>query len=434
MKRTTRWAAALVGALAAMAPLPAIAQSSLQVPVQFDFVNPGARSLALGGAFVGLADDATAALLNPAGLIELTRPEVSVEGRVRRFVQPMLIGGRLSGVPTGLGEDTTNSLLRQDISSLRTAPTFGSFVYPRGRWRIAGFGYDLIHLSQDFSARGTFQNRGFDTRDTAFSATRSLAVSGAGLSAAVQLPRVWLGGGLLVQRFRLGFEFDRYLHESFFGAPDPTQGVFHFSQAGRGTAAGVIVGAMVPLPRAKIGVAFKRAPRFGFSSFSGGLVGTQQRTDSTFKVPDTLAIGASSALTPRLSVTAEYTWVRHSQLLDDYVGVLVNQGESRTRADRFSINDGHELHGGVEYLMPIKWRPALRAGLWFDPDHSVRYRPTPANDLLDERIAANLSSGRDLWHYTAGTMIAVHPRADVSAGIDVSARSTIVSLSTIVRF
>lgn len=434
MRRAARWVAAGLGALAVVVPLPARAQSSLQVPIQFDFLNPGARSLALGGAFVGLADDATAALLNPAGLIELTRPEVSVEGRLRRFVQPMLIGGRLSGQPTGLGEDTTSGLNRQDISSLRVAPTFGSFVYPRGRWRLAGFGYDLIHLEQDFSARGTFQNRGFDTRDTAFSATRSLGVSGVGVSAAVQLPHVWLGGGVLVQHFSLGFEFDRYLHQSFYGAPDPSQSVFLFSQSGSGTAAGAIAGVMVPLSRAKIGVSFKRAPRFGFTSFSGGIVGTQQRTESTFKVPDTLAIGVSSPLTTRLSVTAEYTLVRHSQLLDDYVGVLVNQGESRTRADRFSIADSHELHGGVEYLAPLKGRPAIRAGLWFDPDHSVHYVPTPANDLLDERIAANLGSGRDLWHYTFGTMLAVRPRVDVSAGADVSARSTIVSVSTIVRF
>ena len=55
---------------------PAAAQSSLQVPIQFDFLNPGARSLALGSAFVGLADDATAAWVNPAGLMELTRREI----------------------------------------------------------------------------------------------------------------------------------------------------------------------------------------------------------------------------------------------------------------------------------------------------------------------------------------------------------------------
>src|SRR5215207_7321933 len=83
----------------------ASAQSSLQVPIQFDFLNPSARSLAVGGAFVGLADDATAALVNPAGLVGLTRKEISIEGRYRQTTQPFLVGGRLSGDITRQGQD-----------------------------------------------------------------------------------------------------------------------------------------------------------------------------------------------------------------------------------------------------------------------------------------------------------------------------------------
>ena len=72
--------ARLLLAAAALLCGASAAEAQLQVPVQFDFLNPSARSLALGGAFVGLADDATAALVNPAGLIELTRKEISIEG------------------------------------------------------------------------------------------------------------------------------------------------------------------------------------------------------------------------------------------------------------------------------------------------------------------------------------------------------------------
>src|SRR5437879_12547863 len=49
--------------------------------LQFNFGNPGARSLGMGGAFLGLADDASAAEANPAGLTILRKPEISVEGR-----------------------------------------------------------------------------------------------------------------------------------------------------------------------------------------------------------------------------------------------------------------------------------------------------------------------------------------------------------------
>ncbi len=41
-------------------------------------VGSGARALGMGGTFIGIADDATAASWNPAGLIQLEKPEVSI--------------------------------------------------------------------------------------------------------------------------------------------------------------------------------------------------------------------------------------------------------------------------------------------------------------------------------------------------------------------
>ncbi len=49
--------------------------------IPFRFGPPGARSLGMGGAFIALADDATASEANPAGLTLLFRPEVSIHGR-----------------------------------------------------------------------------------------------------------------------------------------------------------------------------------------------------------------------------------------------------------------------------------------------------------------------------------------------------------------
>src|SRR4029079_12793896 len=57
--------------------LPAFAQNtdiqSIQ-GLQFNFSNPGARALGMGGAFLGLADDASAAEGNPAGVPHLRKP------------------------------------------------------------------------------------------------------------------------------------------------------------------------------------------------------------------------------------------------------------------------------------------------------------------------------------------------------------------------
>ena len=43
-------------------------------------VGSGARAIGMGGAFIAVADDATAASWNPAGLIQLERPELSIVG------------------------------------------------------------------------------------------------------------------------------------------------------------------------------------------------------------------------------------------------------------------------------------------------------------------------------------------------------------------
>src|SRR5262245_49913029 len=64
------WRCIAVVAALVLLPVPsAFAQRDIEIQpgLQFDFINPGARSLAMGGAFIGLADDATAASTNPAG-------------------------------------------------------------------------------------------------------------------------------------------------------------------------------------------------------------------------------------------------------------------------------------------------------------------------------------------------------------------------------
>lgn len=47
-------------------------------------VGSGARAIGMGGAFIGVADDATATSWNPGGLIQLENPEVSIVGAYNR--------------------------------------------------------------------------------------------------------------------------------------------------------------------------------------------------------------------------------------------------------------------------------------------------------------------------------------------------------------
>jgi long-subunit fatty acid transport protein len=74
---------------------------SEQSRTAFSIQGAGARALGLGGAFIALADDATAVTFNPAGLAQMVRPEMSFVGQ-----------GRSRGVAF------------QDVQSTRGARTF----------------------------------------------------------------------------------------------------------------------------------------------------------------------------------------------------------------------------------------------------------------------------------------------------------------------
>ena len=77
MKR--RFASSLSWCLVAWVAAHSAASAQERPFLETSFSSPGARSLSLGGAFVAMADDATAAFANPSGLVQLARPEVSIE-------------------------------------------------------------------------------------------------------------------------------------------------------------------------------------------------------------------------------------------------------------------------------------------------------------------------------------------------------------------
>src|SRR5262245_33601788 len=97
--------------------------------IQFNFSNPGARSLAMGGSLTGLADDARAALTNPSALPLLPAPEISGEYRNFNFTTAYTSGGS-SITPSNQGIDTVSGLLFNETNDDAQALSFFSFVLP----------------------------------------------------------------------------------------------------------------------------------------------------------------------------------------------------------------------------------------------------------------------------------------------------------------
>src|SRR5262245_19348121 len=126
----------------------------------FDFSLPGARSRGMGGAFVAIADDASAVYSNPAGLTSLFRPEVSVEGRLWSLRYIAIDSGHGFGPPSGIGIDTVAGIQEREFRSTLAGPAFLSAVYPRGRWAFGAFHQQLVNYEMAQRTQGAY----FDCR------------------------------------------------------------------------------------------------------------------------------------------------------------------------------------------------------------------------------------------------------------------------------
>ena len=129
----------------------AITDSETNASIPFNLSAPGARSMGMGGAFLGLADDATAAYTNPAGLTQLVTPEVSAEASPHQLQHSVR--------ERRLGDD--RSLQRRERALERFGfvehriLSFLSFVLPHDRWSFAAVSRRTGAISTATSHRPT---------------------------------------------------------------------------------------------------------------------------------------------------------------------------------------------------------------------------------------------------------------------------------------
>ena len=199
----------------------AVAQTNEEINagLQFSFSPPGARSLAMAGAFSGLADDATAAFANPAGLIWLTRSEFSLEGRHRTYTTRYPFSGSASGQPTSNGIDTRDDLEFRDFDSDVAGLSFLSYAHVFGprrpklsRLRLAFYRHELATYEARLQSEGPFIRNGGDgplieqtrnrSRISALLGALDLTIVNHGASAAYSLTdNIWLGLGVAYSTF-----------------------------------------------------------------------------------------------------------------------------------------------------------------------------------------------------------------------------------------
>jgi long-subunit fatty acid transport protein len=112
-------------------------------------VGSGARALGMGGAFIGVADDATAASWNPAGLIQLETSEVSIVGAYNKRTE----NTTYKAFPEASGPQSTNTY---EINYLSAAYPFTAL----NRNMIVSLNFQHLY---DFNKKVNF---GYTSSDT----------------------------------------------------------------------------------------------------------------------------------------------------------------------------------------------------------------------------------------------------------------------------
>ena len=430
-----------VGAAVFVCLAPWIASAQEAPPaLEFSFSNPGARSLGLGGAFVALADDATAAFANPAGLVQLSRPEISAEFRRRKYSTPYTRGGRAQGAPTGWGIDTVDGIRTSRSNETTSGVSFASFVYPATRWSFALYHHQVADFSVSTEINGLFADapEGGWIRYEDQLGTTELDIVGTGLSGSFLVSdRLSLGFGVTYFSGTVENQGSVYVvdvfpdtfwdQNSFFDHRQWVTSTFTADDSDIGFNVGVL---WKFAESWRLGAVYRNGPTFDYGLYNrAGPLHPEPEgtvlasvTNRSIAFPDVWGVGVAYR-SPSGSLTVGFEWdrVEYSVIGETLDPPLVD-------TSMVAIDDADELRLGAEYVF-LESSPliAIRGGLWYDPDHRFRYT---GDDVFSQAL---YRQGQDLVHVTAGIGIAFKD-FQIDLGADLSQNADVVALSAIYSF
>jgi len=346
-------AAALTVAMACgAAPALALVEDTDVQTMDFRFSNPGARANALGGAFIGVADDATAAYTNPAGLTILTESEVSFEFRYANNTNRVY--------------DSATTYTDYDDETV--GASFMSAVFPRDNTTIALYRQQFLDTDLSFSYGG---------------AKNKVDLNGSILGVAMGIKaNDMLSLGLSVGYATLDYFFEA--RKGDINDPLSTGGQGFIHQVNGEDSSEYYAASMLisPVESLSLGLVYRYGPEFDTrmnltEATNTNIAGVDITTyklynlNNHMKVPDVYGVGLSWRPVPSLTIAADYNRIKYSQLARELVVLPAHAGAT---PDQFQIDDADEYHAGAEYVLDLGGFPlALRAGYYFRPDHRFYY-------------------------------------------------------------
>ncbi len=384
--------------LFAIATLPALlfGQTNTEnfAQLEFNFNNPGARAAALGGAFISLADDATAAEANPAGLTALLKPEVSVELKSIQYTRNIF-----NFDANGTASDF--KLIGRDFNDNVVSPAFASAVYPINNFTISAFRHELVNFKSEYQTRGALVP-GFTDGSFYFAVDNKtdIKVVNWGVAGGYRLSeRLSVGAAVGVSQLDMNSVIARFDGNATIAngsrIDDADQDIF------------INVGLLFkPNDKLSIGGTFKRRPKFTIeNSLVDFQIGGTAATDINFNVPSAFGLGMSYLATDVLTFSVDIVNVLYSELTKDFV---ITSVPGAFQPKDFEATNGTEIHFGGEYvgfLNNIGY--VLRAGFFTEPSSSIEFVGDPNTGSFQVQFSRRLwqtlfTEGDSDTHITLG--------------------------------
>ena len=439
------------------APL-ALTDEEIYRNFQFNFVNPGARALGMGGSFIAVADDPTTAQANPAGLGFMREPQLYFEYRAANQDDETFSSNLGSlAVDPNTGERALPYLdLRSGTQTDSvSAPTFISFSWPlqlgEADRRLTIAGSRLVQLDQERSlptSGGTGATFSFDSFPLTVNgntvesyAVQSLVQGDSSIqivsydaAVGVELHRDF-SAGLTLSYARLEVDAESATQvldpqavivdpgnprlpsqpdaDVYATSADDSDSDFTYTVGLHWHPDSVYASGVSPW---RVGAVYRRGARFAVEE-STSLNGVPiQELENRIVVPDRFGLGVSYAFLQRWMVVAEYERVEYSDQLDGFepgVNYLTSAGVaggllgiSPPEDMEFEVDNGNILRAGLEYVMPVGAagnRLALRAGWYHTPDSRIRMTGFQSGDAeVDDTYLEAFPGGEEDDHVTAG--------------------------------
>ncbi len=308
-----------------------------QQSLNFNTIGAGARARGMGGAFIGVADDATAASWNPAGLVRLETAEASVVGLFESYT-------RETDVPDFDADPWKSSHFGLNFISVAIPLALGD------RNLVAAVAYQKVT-----DAFSKYDGEDY-TRETTGGINAITPSLGIQLTSSISI-----GASVNILT---GAENSKLVDESgWYQEYDYTTDL---------SGTNFTVGGLFDFNRFRLGVVLK-------TPFGLKIEDSDRSWDINFNMPQMLGFGAAFSPTEQLTIAADYEMRKYSD--SEYED---NESGETMSADLLDVN---QIRVGAEYLlMTGESVLPLRVGF--------ATTPLPSEDSNgDQVVGANITGG-----------------------------------------